>query len=762
MSNFIRYLPIIGIVLVVWVAFFNKFFFKGLIPLPSDITVGMYLPWINHNYGYPVRVPVKNALLTDTVSQFWIWRNWAVSQLKEGKISFWNPYSLAGYPVSPWFHTILFQPSNIFYFLFPQTTAIGLINSFPILILLFGTFLFIKNMKFTSVISLFGSISFTFSAFCLGWLTWGTVVWTIAFLPFILYFLDLILHRKFTVLNSLGFIISIIFSFLGGHPQTFFLIFIISIFYLILIPSFLLFKIKVALLFFLAILSTSFIALPSWYILQKSIRQEDQFIKNENFNFVSPVNILISLISPNFFGNPGTNNDWSPPPNYQEKLVWFGTISYIFCIYFLAEAFTVKLNSVKKYLLITFFMGLLLATRYPLGFIIYYFKIPLLSSAPAGRSLLLTTFSGVILSCFTFKDIVSRTQSTKTVRLTNILIISILAALFFSLAVSFFIYRFLNIPDNQIFLVNDYHHLRIAVRNLFIPTALSTISLLFLNFKSMSFLSSFLLLFCLVDGFLFGWKYTPFTRKEWLFPTTPIIDYLKEQYQNSSEFFRIEREKAEIIPPNMWQSYGFYSYSGYDPVYPLSYARYLKENYDFQNYSRFVEMGSPGFKPLPGIKYLFVIKRDKNGYISPDGSAPYWINNQIWEKVFDEKSVSLYKNSIYLPPYFLSKATDQNKIQLIKHQDSYWKFIVNTDLNNEFILLENNSSGWQAFIDGKSVSISDYQLTFKKIMVSKGSHLVEFKFTAPLFNEGILISIASLLLYLFLSYRYFVRPNIVN
>ena len=72
--------PIIFLI-IVFIGFFYKFFFKGLIPIPSDITVGMYYPWINNSYGYPVRVPFKNATLTDTVSQFWIWRNWAIESL---------------------------------------------------------------------------------------------------------------------------------------------------------------------------------------------------------------------------------------------------------------------------------------------------------------------------------------------------------------------------------------------------------------------------------------------------------------------------------------------------------------------------------------------------------------------------------------------------------------------------------------------------------------------------------------------------------
>lgn len=62
-KKFLFYWPIILIVLLVF-AFFWKFFVKGLIPIPADITVGMYFPWLDYKWGYVVGVPVKNSLIT--------------------------------------------------------------------------------------------------------------------------------------------------------------------------------------------------------------------------------------------------------------------------------------------------------------------------------------------------------------------------------------------------------------------------------------------------------------------------------------------------------------------------------------------------------------------------------------------------------------------------------------------------------------------------------------------------------------------------
>ena len=108
------------IVLFVLLTFllFYPYFTAQKAPIALDIPIGMYYPWYNHTYGYAVRPPVKNPILTDTVSQFWIWRNRAVLNLKSGQEVTWNPYSLSGYNMSSWFHTILYSPLNIDYYFF--------------------------------------------------------------------------------------------------------------------------------------------------------------------------------------------------------------------------------------------------------------------------------------------------------------------------------------------------------------------------------------------------------------------------------------------------------------------------------------------------------------------------------------------------------------------------------------------------------------------------------------------------------------------
>ncbi|MCX6724854.1 MAG: hypothetical protein NTV20_02015 [Candidatus Shapirobacteria bacterium] len=53
--------PIFAILFLVFI-FFWKFFLKGLIPTPADITVGVYFSWLDYHWGFSTGVLVKNHL----------------------------------------------------------------------------------------------------------------------------------------------------------------------------------------------------------------------------------------------------------------------------------------------------------------------------------------------------------------------------------------------------------------------------------------------------------------------------------------------------------------------------------------------------------------------------------------------------------------------------------------------------------------------------------------------------------------------------
>jgi hypothetical protein len=76
------------------------------------------------------------------------------------------------------------------------------------------------------------------------------------------------------------------------------------------------------------------------------------------------------------------------------------------------------------------------------------------------------------------------------------------------------------------------------------------------------------LLFIVTELFSFGWKFTPFTPKQFLYPDTGITKELTAPW--------VTRTTGNtVIPVNFRMSYGISALEGYDAVYPARAAQYI-------------------------------------------------------------------------------------------------------------------------------------------------------------------------------------------
>ena len=141
---FSRSWPILLIFLLIFI-FFWKFFLKSLVPMPADITVGLYYPWLDYKCGFPTGVPVKNPLPSDIPSLLYPWRMLVVESLKNQTLPLWNPFYLGGMPLLANFQSATFSWVNSFFVFLPNIYAWSLgIVSQPLLTVFF-TFLFLDR-----------------------------------------------------------------------------------------------------------------------------------------------------------------------------------------------------------------------------------------------------------------------------------------------------------------------------------------------------------------------------------------------------------------------------------------------------------------------------------------------------------------------------------------------------------------------------------------------------------------------------------------
>ena len=793
-SLFFRFWPIIVIFFLVFV-FFWKFFLKGLVPIPSDIIVGMYFPWLDYKWGFAVGVPVKSPLLADVVSQLWIFRNLAIDLFKSGQNPFWNPYSLAGSPLVPIFLSSFFSPFNILFFIFDNVKAMALIIIFqPLLAMIFMYFL-LKEFKLSSIVSIFGGVVFAFSGFMLNWLEYGNFGHTLLWLPFFI-----LMTEKFNSSRNKWYLLFLVvaqgISLSAGHLQMFFYSYLVWFIYFIVKIKFkfwwhsIIFALCLLLIF---ITSFSFMIFPGAEALWFSIRTAENYISGNNFGFFPYLN-LINFLAPDFFGNPTTGNWWGKSFNYQEMTGYFGLVPLI--LVFLGLTIKDKKTLFWK---ISFSLSFILAFKYPIGWSIYFFKIPLLCTASASRILSITSFSGAILSAFSLE------KFAKNEIKINFKIFSVLWGIFlgYATAIIFSIllvnnYLSSGIEDVSIKSISPFMlNLKVAIRNMILPfgvfTTFTFFTLIKQKFSKLVFLKQLFLLVVLgltiLELFRYGWKYNPFTKPELYFPSTPLIDYL----QKNVFIDRIERERTALLPPNMWVSYRLFSASGYDPVYPLSYGKFLalissgKQNYgEVSRYGEIENYASPLYDFL-GIKYTLTVKKDELSLPSVQGKPNYKFNLKKFTEIISFDSVAVLENKNSFPRAFLvdelrvveneKKSTEEivknlnnlrniavvesqenltlpfsiinskfpSSVKFLSYNSGEVKLNVESPQNSFLVLTDTYFPGWKAFIDNKETKIYKTDLSFRGIFVSEGKHEVIFVYKPLSFKIGAILSTVSLI-----------------
>ena len=165
--------------------FFHQFIFQGLLPIPADIIVGAYYPWL---INAPTGIAVHNPLPSDVVSLTYPLRYLAITYLKSGILPLWNPHILAGVPLLANFQAAVFYPLNLLYFLsdnFPVIWSIQ-VASQSLLALLF-MYLFLRSHSLNKASSLFGALVWGLGGFASLWLEYNTVVHAVLYLPLILW-----------------------------------------------------------------------------------------------------------------------------------------------------------------------------------------------------------------------------------------------------------------------------------------------------------------------------------------------------------------------------------------------------------------------------------------------------------------------------------------------------------------------------------------------------------------------------------------------
>lgn len=742
-----KILPLFFIVIIVS-AFFWQFLLKGLLPIPADTIIGLYHPFRDlYAKEYPRGIPFKNSLITDPVRQQYPWRKLAVSLEKDLQLPLWNPYSLSGAPLLANFQSSVFYPLNILFFLLPFSFGWSLLVMLQPLLAGVFLYLYLENLKLDKFSAFFGSLVFSLSGFFVAWLEWGTVLNTALWLPLILLSIDKLVLSKEKQLSiwNVIFILSLVFSFFAGHLQTFFYLFLISFIYLF-VKWWQYGKSKKLLALFTIQYSvftiiTSVQWIPTLQFILLSARNVDQSPLLSPGWFI-PWQNLIQFVAPDFFGNPATLNYWGIW-NYGEFIGYIGILPLIlvfFAMFFRRDKKTLFFGSI-------FFLSLIFALPTYIAKIPFLLRIPFIDTAQPTRLIFLSDFSLAVLSAFGL-DYLLRTKNKKGIFYPLIFIgVIILASWIFVL---------LGGRIDKSLIVN----LSVSKHNLMLPTFTFLLSaiifLILVLFKKLS--KHAVLMICIIivalvvsDLFRFGWKFTPFTDRKYLFPATPAINFLQKQ----KGVFRIMATDSGILPPDFSVIYKIQSIEGYDPLYLQRYGELIAAS----------ERGKPDIAPpfgfnriitphnfdsniinLLGVKFILSLSDiNKKGYrkVYQEGQTQIYKNMNVFPRAFFVKNLDLadnkqsamndvFKSNISLKDTAIVEGLNIKKninvgsVKIVNYSENKVLLETNNNSNGFLVLTDTFYPTWHATVDGRQTRIYKTDFNFRGIAVSKGKHLIEF------------------------------------
>lgn len=756
--------------------FFFYPIFKGQIPFPGDFLAGGYQPYKSYSHlGYaPGGVPHK-AQGFDVIRMLYPFKWFSIEQVKKLQFPLWNPYTLSGNVHAANLQSAVYYPLNALFLLFPFSFGW---TTFIILQPIFAAFflyLYLKEIGLRKEPALFGGIVFAFSAFMTVWLQYGNLGHTLLWLPLILYILQRYQKKPSA---ALFFILILILTIviLAGYIQLAIYVFAFAsvyIFWLFMIADNSI-NIKKYLPFVLAFFAAPLLAavqlLPSIEIFSLSAR--GAYTLTQITEKLIPLQNLVTIIFPDFFGNPATRSYWLSG-TYIERASYIGVVPLLFALYAVLK----RTGQVTKLFIITaLFTYISTLQIFPVQ-LMHGAGIPFLSTTVPSRILSVFCFALAVLSGIGFNSWLK--EKDKRYIFYPIILLGGLIAL---------IWLFVIVQSDPKFLI--------AKRNMILPTFffIAAGGVFFLHrFVSQKLIILALFLLTIADLFYFFHKITPFSPVDFLYPRTEVSQKLREiQGVNRSWGYG-----SAFIEANLSIMEGTYSTDGYDPLFSRRYAELISagENGRIAKEVKRSDVnippgyGADGMRNnlyrqkllnILGVKYILHAENSKN--------ADYQTFPQnIYKLRWQHDGLQLYENTQSLPRAYLvgayrvnqekqkiidtlfsdsfdarntvlleERPTELNdfsndklaQVQITKYSPN--KVIIHTNAKTNTLLFLSDTffPGWKVSIDEKNGKIYRANYTFRAVPVAAGEHEVVFSYAPFLFSLGLSISFVTSLVLL--------------
>lgn len=765
-----KFWPVIAI-LGLWFVFAKPYFIDGLVPFPSGYLVDFFQPW-----SYLHGMPVKNNAMPDVITQIYPWKVATIDSWQQMQVPRWNPYQFAGNPHLANVQSAVFSPFNLLFLALPFIDGWSMLVLFQPLLAGLFMYLFLRSLRkstsplTTRTAALVGGLAFMFCGFIVAWMAYGTLGYAILYLPLILYGIE----KWFQKPGILPFAIvslSIPASIFSGHFQT-------STYMLLAAFAYSMWKFcisdkerkEIARLKNLATLGFGaaiglLLSLPQIF---PAIQFYNQSIRSDLFGKggeVIPWNYLITFISPDFFGNPVTRNDWFG--HYAE---WAGFVGVVPILLAIIALVNIRNSKHVQFWGVFGLIALLFAYSQTIVNGLTMLKIPVLSTSAASRIIVLVSFSIAVLSAFGLDTVRGYWNgSGQKIR------VGWLAACF----LTFILVVWGMLIFGNVFFVSDAtpEQIQVAWSNFRLPSVLivltfsiilavkmATAKKLFAKYAVTLGLFALIILAAL-DVFRFANKWMPFDPREYVYPSHTTIEYLQD-------FAGSHRVFGNFSNP-VFGTFGLYGLEGYDPLYITRYGELVramdtgKKEVPERSVVTIPKHGkyTQQMFDLMGVKYLAHAKADGREV----WAYPFWeYDDHYGVAVYGDDNYEVYENKKVYPRAFilydyLVETNDQEILDAMfteqvdlrhlvvleedpsisvdekclstEYESTYDLFMYTanevqvriwSDCEGVLLLTDAYYPGWSVFVNDKKAKILRADYAFRAVAIPAGESVVKF------------------------------------
>jgi Bacterial membrane protein YfhO len=746
-----RLWPILGF-LVVFSVFLGPALFTSRVLLPGD----MLLNWVPWHGDRPVEV--HNPMMNDVLQQVYPYQAFLRAELSEGRLPLWNPFSLNGTSFVGTSVSALFSPLNWLLLPVPQNLSYEFGALLKLLLAATGIFYFCRRIGLSVESGFAAGLIYAFSGYNTSLLIYANTNISVLFGFGLLALEDCLETKRWR--SFAGFALIIAASFLGGHVESAVLHTLAYGLYALVRSWKLLIRVGMATLLGFGLSAVVTFPFAEFMLFSSTFSQRSSFERNPYF--VSAES-WPALLNPFFHGSPV---GWQGPMPIQvlEGFIYMGIIPLLFAA---VGLFSRRITTRKWPVVALFAWGIvILFGIWP--FFDFFTAVPLLRQGSHFHITQIVQASGAILAGIGISAVADRGLRSRVIWVVAGLASTLfLWSLFWKVGLPvhkaqegfFFFYRNFTLPLYSI---------------------IGLISLVFLlGFLGCRFMPRLVVTLVIMQGLLFGMFLNPAVNPgETVELVPPVAKFLQARTHD-----RVAGIGTGTLLPNWGMVWRVRDVRGYEslvaPRIPELYSQLTGSKFDSNQWIETLDESRLRLLARMGCKWILSpesLSLSLPGLTPTFGHFPFLYEVEGPGRLFLTRQVSrvgspeeaLERLLDESDPRVVFLEVDPDTVEFDLAEELYpsggvegevsWimdlpdnvSLQVSQPSESWLILRDTFFPGWTCRIDGRPVQINRADYLFRAVSVPAGEHHVDFTYNPVSFQAGAAVSLASLLILVFI------------